>query len=183
MSMLLSPVDFYDDLESEVSDSEQTAVSYSDGWSPQAAVTKVETVRRMAPLDAVFEVRPQSRQAVEREIPVRSPPVAQNPFARALSKLENAGLRITAARLSEQWAGLDNDEESFQEIMFEKRLWALTAYQWLMNSKHLQSPSHEMLLGSRVADGRRILHLHGSLGMFVPGQLAYPLAVHIRPGC
>lgn len=173
--MLLSPVDFYDDLESEISDSEQTAVSYTDSWSAQSTVTKMDSIR--APpvkhsnqLGTVFEVRSKSRETLEHEAPPRShPPVAQqSPFARALSKMENAGLRIIATRLSEQWALFDDDEESYQEIMFEKRLWGLTAYQWLMNGKQLQSPSHEMLLASRAADCRRILHLHGSLGKSNP---------------
>jgi len=88
---------------------------------------------------------------------------AQAPFARALAKMESAGARIIAARLSEEWEGLD-DDESYQEVIFEKRLWALTAYQRLTQNKHLQSPAHELLSNSRPADQRRILHLHGSLG-------------------
>ncbi|KAF2824310.1 hypothetical protein CC86DRAFT_457115 [Ophiobolus disseminans] len=87
---------------------------------------------------------------------------AQAPFARALAKMESAGARIIAARLSEEWEGLD-DDESYQEVVFEKRLWALTAYQRLTQNKHLQSPAHEILSNSRPADQRRILHLHGSL--------------------
>ena len=54
---------------------------------------------------------------------------AQGPFARALGKMESAGARIISARLSEEWEGLDEDDESYQEVVFEKRLWALTAYQ------------------------------------------------------
>ncbi|KAF2124061.1 hypothetical protein P153DRAFT_391097 [Dothidotthia symphoricarpi CBS 119687] len=87
----------------------------------------------------------------------------QGPFARALAKMESAGPRIISARLNEEWEGLDDDDESHQEIAFEKRLWALTAYQRLTQNKHLQSPAHEILSGSRLADQRRILHLHGSL--------------------
>jgi hypothetical protein len=77
--------------------------------------------------------------------------------------MDNAGPRIISARLSEEWEGLD-DDDSYQEILFEKRLWALSAYQRLTQNKHLQSPAHEILSGSRPADQRRILHLHGSLG-------------------
>jgi len=80
-----------------------------------------------------------------------------------MAKMESAGARIISARLDEEWDGLD--DESHQEVVFEKRLWALTAYQYLTPSKHLQSPAHEILSGSRLADQRRILHLHGSLGM------------------
>ncbi|KAF2035106.1 hypothetical protein EK21DRAFT_54940 [Setomelanomma holmii] len=87
---------------------------------------------------------------------------AQSPFARALAKMESAGARIIATRLSEEWEGLD-DDESYQEVIFEKRLWALTAYQRLTQNKQLQSPAHELFSGSRPADQRRILHLHGSL--------------------
>lgn len=89
---------------------------------------------------------------------------AQSPFTRALAKMESAGARIIAARLSEEWEGLD-DDESYQEVVFEKRLWALTAYQRLTQNKQLQSPAHEMLSNSRPSDQRRILHLNGSLGM------------------
>lgn len=95
----------------------------------------------------------------------RSARAPQGPFARALAKMESAGARIITARLSEEWDGLD-DDESYREVMFEKRLWALTAYQRLTQNKQLQSPAHEILSGSRPADQRRILHLHGSLGTF-----------------
>jgi hypothetical protein len=90
--------------------------------------------------------------------------VAQTPFTRALAKMESASARIIATRLSEEWEGLD-DAESYQEVVFEKRLWALTAYQRLTQNKPLQSPAHEVLNSSRPKDQRRILHLHGSLGM------------------
>jgi len=97
---------------------------------------------------------------------VQSIKVAQTPFTRALAKMENAGTRIMSARLSEEWDGLD-DDESFQEIMFEQRLWALTAYQRLTQNKPLQSPAHELLSNSQPADQRRVLQIHGSLGMSV----------------
>lgn len=87
---------------------------------------------------------------------------AQAPFARALAKMENASARIISARLGEEWDGLD-DDESYQEVIFEKRLWALTAYQRLTQNKQMQSPAHEIISSSRPADQRRILHLHGSL--------------------
>ena len=93
----------------------------------------------------------------------RGPKMPQTPFARALAKMENASARIIAARLGENWERLD-DDESYQEVLFEKRLWALTAYQRLTQNKQLQTPAHEILSGSRLADQRRILHLHGSLG-------------------
>jgi hypothetical protein len=89
----------------------------------------------------------------------------QGPFARALAKMESAGPRIMSARLEEQWEGLE-DDESYQEVAFEKRLWALTAYQRLIQNKQLQSPAHELLSNSRPADQRRILHLYGSLGTY-----------------
>lgn len=88
---------------------------------------------------------------------------AQGPFARALGKMESAGARIISARLSEEWEGLDDDDESLQEVVFEKRLWALTAYQRLTQNKQLQSPAHDVLANSRPADQRRVLHLHGNL--------------------
>jgi hypothetical protein len=89
----------------------------------------------------------------------------QAPFTRALAKMESAGARIIAARLSEEWDGLE-DDDSYQEVTFEKRLWALTAYQRLTQNKQLQSPAHDLLSNSRPADQRRILHLNGSLGMY-----------------
>jgi hypothetical protein len=94
---------------------------------------------------------------------VKSNQASQAPFNRALAKMESAGARIIATRLSEEWEGLDDDE-----VIFEKRLWALTAYQRLTQNKQLQSPAHELLSNSRPVDQRRILHLHGSLGMCIP---------------
>ncbi|KAJ8110989.1 hypothetical protein OPT61_g6307 [Boeremia exigua] len=88
---------------------------------------------------------------------------AQGPFARALGKMEAAGARIVSARLSEEWEGLDDDDESLQEVVFEKRLWALTAYQRLTQNKQLQSPAHDLLANSRPTEQRRVLHLHGNL--------------------
>ncbi|KAJ4384784.1 hypothetical protein N0V86_000387 [Didymella sp. IMI 355093] len=88
---------------------------------------------------------------------------AQGPFARALGKMESAGARIVSTRLSEEWEGLDDDDESLQEVIFEKRLWALTAYQRLTQNKQLQSPAHDLLANSRPAEQRRVLHLHGNL--------------------
>jgi hypothetical protein len=99
----------------------------------------------------------------------KSNQASQAPFNRALAKMESAGARIIATRLSEEWEGLD-DDESYQEVVFEKRLWALTAYQRLTQNKQLQSPAHELLSNSRPVDQRRILHLHGSLGMCPPLQ-------------
>jgi hypothetical protein len=95
---------------------------------------------------------------------------AQAPFGRALAKMESAGARIIAARLSEEWDGLE-DDDSYQEVIFEKRLWALTAYQRLTQNKQLQSPAHDILSNSRPADQRRILHLNGSLGMYYIREL------------
>lgn len=113
----------------------------------------------------------------------RGTKTAQGPFARALAKMENAGARIISARLEEEWGSLDDDDESHQEIVFEKRLWALTAYQRLTQNKHLQSPAHEILSGSRLADQRRILHLHGSLGMYLTlYSQAYHILISIADG-
>ncbi|KAF2835691.1 hypothetical protein M501DRAFT_941400 [Patellaria atrata CBS 101060] len=97
----------------------------------------------------------------------------QSPFERALYKMQHAGNKITCRRLSEEWDDL-HDEQSFQEIQFEKRLWALTAYQWFTNGKQLQSPLHEILTEGRTAG--RVLHLHGSQadGWFLAAR--YPRA-------
>ncbi|KAF1913296.1 hypothetical protein BDU57DRAFT_522122 [Ampelomyces quisqualis] len=92
----------------------------------------------------------------------KSAQASQAPFPRALAKMKSAGSRIIATRLSEEWEDLD-DDGSYQEVVFEKRLWALMAYQRLTQNKQLQSPAHEQLSNSRPADQRRILHLHGSL--------------------
>ncbi|KAF1942666.1 hypothetical protein EJ02DRAFT_433719 [Clathrospora elynae] len=86
----------------------------------------------------------------------------QTPFGRALAKMDSAGTRIISARLSEEWEGLE-DDESYQEVVFEKRLWFLTGYSRLTQNKHLQSPAHELLSSSRPEDQRRILQIHGSL--------------------
>ncbi|KAH8709954.1 hypothetical protein GQ44DRAFT_763258 [Phaeosphaeriaceae sp. PMI808] len=129
-------------------ESAPSEVSYDDTASRLPSNVQFEPVERGS--------RTGSRQSDH------SAKAAQGPFARALAKMENAGARIIAARLMEEWDGLD-DDESYQEVVFEKRLWALTAYQRLTQNKQLQSPTHELLLNSRPADQRRILHLNGSL--------------------
>jgi hypothetical protein len=131
-------------------DSAISEVSYED--APYGSNVMLEPVERGS--------RTGSRQS---DHATKGGQAGQGPFARALAKMESAGARIIATRLSEEWEGLD-DDESYQEVIFEKRLWALTAYQRLTQNKQLQSPAHELLSSSRPADQRRILHLHGSLG-------------------
>lgn len=87
----------------------------------------------------------------------------KSPFVRAVAKMESASARIISARLSEEWDGL-KDDQGHQEIIFEKRLWALIAYQRLTQNKQLQSPAHDILSSSRPADQRRLLLLNGPLG-------------------
>jgi hypothetical protein len=125
-------------------DSAISEVSYED--APYGSNVMLEPVERGS--------RTGSRQS---DHATKGGQAGQGPFARALAKMESAGARIIATRLSEEWEGLD-------EVIFEKRLWALTAYQRLTQNKQLQSPAHELLSSSRPADQRRILHLHGSLG-------------------
>ena len=123
---------------------------------------------RSQPLDQgpIFEQVERGSRTGSRQSNDSCTKVAQSPFARALAKMESASARIISARLSEEWEGL-NDDESYQEVVFEKRLWALTAYQRLTQNKPLQSPAHELLSSSRPADQRRILQIHGSLGTFI----------------
>ncbi|KAF3915887.1 hypothetical protein AA313_de0203003 [Arthrobotrys entomopaga] len=86
-------------------------------------------------------------------------------FQAALSKMENAGLKIMFKRLSEDWSSSnshDSDNAMLEEVAFEQRLWALVAAEWLTFGKSLQSDAHEYLLDAHVTDGRRLLHLHGS---------------------
>jgi hypothetical protein len=131
-------------------DSAISEVSYED--APYGSNVMLEPVERGS--------RTGSRQS---DHATKGGQAGQGPFARALAKMESAGARIIATRLSEEWEGLD-DDESYQEVIFAQRLWALTAYQRLTQNKQLQSPAHELLSSSRPADQRRILHLHGSLG-------------------
>ncbi|KAJ6262360.1 hypothetical protein Dda_3168 [Drechslerella dactyloides] len=84
-------------------------------------------------------------------------------FQAALSKMENAGLKIMFKRLSEDWGSTQEfDNVMLEEIAFEQRIWALVAAEWLTFGKSLQSDAHEFLLDAHVTDGRRLLHLHGS---------------------
>jgi SAM-dependent methyltransferase len=81
-----------------------------------------------------------------------------------MSKIKKAGPQIVATRLNEEWEE-ESDEETNQEMMFEKRLWALNAYEWLTQGKQLQSPMHEHLSASLTHEGVRVLHVHGPIGI------------------
>ncbi|KAL7774722.1 hypothetical protein CFE70_005636 [Pyrenophora teres f. teres 0-1] len=117
-----------------------------------------------------------SRHNSERD---QSTKAAQSPFARALSKMQSASIRIISTRLSEEWDGVE-DDDSYQEIVFEKRLWALTAYQRLTQNKPLQSPAHELLSDSRPVDQRRILLIHGSLDGYFDAIISRSVATSLR---
>jgi hypothetical protein len=149
-----------------------SSVSHSDSIQSALSEESYDDHRLAIGSNVQFEAvergsRTGSRQS---DNSAKSNQASQGPFNRALAKMESAGARIIATRLSEEWEGLD-DDESYQEVVFEKRLWALTAYQRLTQNKQLQSPAHELLSNSRPVDQRRILHLHGSLGMCRPRQI------------
>jgi hypothetical protein len=117
-------------------------------------------------LEPVEETRSRAHGSVSSSVSPTIDEAAQSPFARTLAKMDNAGTRIISARLNEQWNSLDTDNDSYQEVIFEKRLWGITAYQKLTQGKQLQSPIHEILITNRQADRRRILNFHGSLGKY-----------------
>jgi len=102
--------------------------------------------------------------------PLPAPPSApqtNSPFQMALARLENAGLKITLKRLAEDWnEDFGDGADGLEEALFEQKLWALVARQWLAQGKQLQCPAHEMLVASTPDDGRTILNLHGSIGEF-----------------
>ncbi|KAI0592359.1 Methyltransf-11 domain-containing protein [Pyrenophora tritici-repentis] len=153
----------------------ETALSEDSHHDPRYSVTSPKHHRlNEAPVFEPVErgSRTGSRHSSERD---QSTKAAQSPFARALSKMQSASTRIISTRLSEEWDGLE-DDDSYQEIVFEKRLWALTAYQRLTQNKPLQSPAHELLSDSRPEDQRRILHIHGSLADGWVLASRYPMA-------
>ncbi|KAF2757014.1 hypothetical protein EJ05DRAFT_477235 [Pseudovirgaria hyperparasitica] len=86
----------------------------------------------------------------------------ESSVSRTLSRMETAGLKIIATRLSEEW-DFDRYHKDYHEIEFEKKLWALTAYSWLTQGKQIQSPTHELLLSSGRSEGRKILLVNGDL--------------------
>lgn len=164
ISSLSYPVDRTEEHTSDMSDTDQSTITSWSGSTFLSSNSGSDPAK--APLKTVPEIRASSQQMKGPPLTKSSAAGGVSPFARALAKMENAGLRIVAARLSEEWESIDHNDESYGEIMFEKRLWALIAYQWLMNGKQLQSPTHETLIGSRVSDCRRIMHLHGSRGEY-----------------
>ena len=158
-------------IQSSVATSKTSIFSSASGYETVASEVIPETASYVKTNQfshgPVFEVvergsRAGSSKSNERD---HGSKAAMSPFARALAKIESAGTRIVSTRLSEEWEGLD-DDESFREIMFEKRLWALTAYQRLTQNKSLQSPVHELLINARPSEQRRVLQIHGSIGMF-----------------
>lgn len=165
----------YDDILSEVLDGKRNELLASQVTVLQLDRSNLqpphlsESKNRHLPnvlLEPVDETPSRAHGAVSTAFSPTTNKAAQSPFARTLTKMENAGTHIISARLYEQWNSLDSDNDSYQEVLFEKHLWALTAYQKLTQGKQLQSPIHEILITSRLADRRRILNLHGSLGKY-----------------
>ncbi|KAK6528900.1 hypothetical protein TWF694_004129 [Orbilia ellipsospora] len=110
-------------------------------------------------------VRSPSRAVIPDKPPSSAGGGGRSSFQAALSKMENAGLKIMFKRLSEDWSSSnshDSDNAMLEEVAFEQRLWALVAAEWLTFGKSLQSDANEYLLDAHVTDGRRLLHLHGS---------------------
>ena len=83
----------------------------------------------------------------------------------ALMRMESRGLKIMLKRLSENLnEEFGENTEGLKEALFEQKLWALMARQWLTQGKQLQCPAHGTLVASKPEDARRILNLHGSTG-------------------
>ncbi|EWC45981.1 hypothetical protein DRE_04774 [Drechslerella stenobrocha 248] len=87
------------------------------------------------------------------KVPPSPPP---SPFLSELRSMEGSGLRAICDNLCEE-----QDELHDPVQFFERRLWALSAFQWLTFGKQLQSPAHETLVHARPEDGKKVLHLHG----------------------
>ncbi|KAF3909107.1 hypothetical protein ABW21_db0205413 [Orbilia brochopaga] len=88
------------------------------------------------------------------KVPPSPPPSS---FLSELRSMEGSGLHAICENLCEAQEEQQQDPVQF----FEKRLWALSAFQWLTFGKQLQSPAHETLMNARPEDGRKVLHLHG----------------------
>jgi hypothetical protein len=107
---------------------------------------------------------PQTPQMRERSASgARVSPTPKSPFQLALARIENSALKIMVKRLSEDWSEC-SELEGLEEALFEQKLWALAARQWLTGGKPLQCPAHELLTASKPRDGRRILNLYGYAG-------------------
>ncbi|KAI5788811.1 hypothetical protein FPQ18DRAFT_343361 [Pyronema domesticum] len=84
-------------------------------------------------------------------------------FQLQLSRMENTAPKIMVKRLTEDWSDYgDSALEGLEETLFEQRLWAIVARNWLTGGKPLQCPAHELLLSARPKEGRRILNLYGT---------------------
>jgi hypothetical protein len=77
-------------------------------------------------------------------------------FQRFIRRMESAGPRVICDRLKEEWHD-PVDEEANEELLLEKQLWVLTAFQ-LQNLGTLEAtPKPECNTG-------KIMELSGSLG-------------------
>lgn len=93
--------------------------------------------------------------------PVNS--VANRPtFQSAIAKMENAGLKVMCKRMSEDWSSGDTVSSLLEEINFEKRMWGLVAFQQLTHGRSLMSGAHDLMIGAKQEDDRKLLHLHGT---------------------
>jgi hypothetical protein len=84
-------------------------------------------------------------------------------FQRFIRRMENAGPRIILDRLKEEWHD-PVDEEANEELLLEKQLWVLTAFQLQNLGGWRTTPQPQCNTG-------KILELSGNLGMlYIPFQ-------------
>ena len=76
-------------------------------------------------------------------------------FQRFIRRMESAGPKIILDRLKEEWHD-PGDEEADQELMLEKQLWVLTAFQLQNQGKLRTNPKPKANTG-------KLLELYGNL--------------------
>jgi hypothetical protein len=84
----------------------------------------------------------------------QSGPVELTRFQRFIRRMESAGPKIILERLKEEWTN-PVDEEAGEEMLLEKQLWVLTAFQLENLGRYSRFPK---------SNTGKILELYGNLG-------------------
>ncbi|KAF2255517.1 hypothetical protein BU26DRAFT_471096 [Trematosphaeria pertusa] len=103
----------------------------------------------------------------EKEVAVaRDSPIELTRFQRFIRRMESAGPKIILDRMKEEWHD-PVDAEADEELILEKQLWVLTAFQLQNLGQSRTAPRPQCNTG-------KILELYGNLGKSFPGIVPFP---------
>lgn len=117
-----------------------------------------------SPREPSREKERESNSAAEETTPTHGSPVELMRFQRFIRRMESAGPKIILDRVKEEWTN-PVDEEACEEMILEKQLWVLTAFQLENLGRYSRFPK---------ANTGKILELYGNLcesAVFASGTL------------